>query len=241
MLGTGQVQGFIAGNQTDDFGVAFHQLALGKGEGAGEADVEADRFQRVHAHQAQIQLLLQFTQAYDNRFTVNGMRAFAQQMPVAGHLNQFVVIAGNAFRAFLDLLVGDDVIKHHCRIVHDVANDVGVRAGVDRLGERPGFHPGFQLRNRDQRQQRHVRATALNGVQQRLVLQVADEDMFFVIRQRLVVNTVAGDVNFFRTPEEGELLFNQLFEDVIFLLIVACHVDRLAEEHRLFELVVFRL
>ena len=65
--------------------------------------------------------------------------------------------------------------------------------------------------------------------------------MFFVIRQRLVVNTVAGDVHFFRTPEEGELLFNQLFEDVIFLLIVACHVDRLAEEHRLFELVVFRL
>ena len=167
--------------------------------------------------------------------------AFAQQVPVAGHLDQLIIVMGNAFRALLDLLVGDDIVKHHRRIVHDVANDVGVRAGVDRLGERPGFHPGFQLRNRDQRQQRHVRATALNGVQQRLVLQVADEDMFFVIRQRLVVNTVAGDVHFFRTPEEGELLFNQLFEDVIFLLIVACHVDRLAEEHRLFELVVFRL
>jgi hypothetical protein len=97
---------------------------------------------------------------------------------------------------------------------------MGVRARVDRLRERPGFHPGFQFRDRNQRQQRDVRATALNGVQQRLVLQVADEDMFFVFRQRLVVNTIAGNVNFFRTPEEGELLFNQLFEDVIFLLIV---------------------
>ncbi|SAF98574.1 Uncharacterised protein [Enterobacter cloacae] len=65
--------------------------------------------------------------------------------------------------------------------------------------------------------------------------------MLFVFRQRLEIDTVAGNVNFFRTPEEGELLFNQLFEDVIFLLIVACHVDRLAEEHRLFELVVFRM
>ncbi len=32
----------------------------------------------------------------------------------------------------------------------------------------------------------------------------------------LVIYTVAGDVNFFRTPEERELLFDQLFEDVIF-------------------------
>ncbi|SAH66826.1 Uncharacterised protein [Enterobacter cloacae] len=70
-------------------------------------------------------------------------------MPVAGHLDQLVVVVRNAFGALLDLFVGDDIVKHHRRIVHNVADDVGVRAGVDRLGERPGFYPGFQLRNRD--------------------------------------------------------------------------------------------
>ena len=74
-----------------------------------------------------------------------------------------------------------------------------------------------------------------------MILQVTDENMLFVFWQRLIVNTVARNVHFFRTPEEGELLFNQLFENVIFLLVVACHVDRLAKEHRLFELIVFRL
>ena len=34
MLSTGQVQRFVAGDQTDNLGVTFHQLALGKGEGA---------------------------------------------------------------------------------------------------------------------------------------------------------------------------------------------------------------
>lgn len=38
-----------------------------------------------------------------------------------------------------------------------------------------------------------------------------------------------------------ELLFDQLFEDVIFLLIVASHVDRLTKEHWFFELIIFRL
>ena len=70
---------------------------------------------------------------------------------------------------------------------------------------------------------------------------VTDKDVFFVFRQCLVIDTVAGDVNFFRTPEERELLFDQLFEDVIFLLIVASHVDRLTKEHRFFELIIFRL
>ena len=65
--------------------------------------------------------------------------------------------------------------------------------------------------------------------------------MFFVFRQRLVVDTVAGNVNFFRTPEERELFFNQLFEDVIFLLIVAGDVHRLTKKHRLKQLIVFSL
>ncbi len=182
MLGAGQVQGFVTGDQADNFGVTFHQLALGKSEGAGEAYVEADCFQRVDAHQAQVQLLFQGPQVYGNGFAVHVMRAFAHQMPVAGRLDQLVVVVRNAFRALLDLLIGDDIVKHHRRIVHDVADDVGVRAGVDRLGERPGLYPGFQLRNRDQRQQRHVWTTALDGVQQRLVLQVAEEDVLFVFR-----------------------------------------------------------
>ena len=149
MLSTGQVQGFVAGDQTNNFRVAFHQFTFGEGERAGEADIKADRFQRVHAHQAQIQLLLQLTQVYDNRFTINGMRAFTEQMPVAGHLDQFVVVAGDAFCAFLDLLVGDDIVKHHRRIVNNITDDVGVRAGVDRFRKRPRFHPGFQFRDRD--------------------------------------------------------------------------------------------
>ncbi len=65
--------------------------------------------------------------------------------------------------------------------------------------------------------------------------------MFFMFRQCTEVDAIAGNVHFFRTPEEGKLLFNQLFEDVIFLLIVARHVNRLAEEHRLLQLIVFRL
>lgn len=50
-----------------------------------------------------------------------------------------------------------------------------------------------------------------------------------MFRQRLVVDAIAGNVNLFRAPEEGELLFNQLFKDVVFLLIVAGHVNRLAK------------
>ena len=241
MLGAGQVQRFIAGDQADNFGVAFHQFAFGKGEGAGEADVEADRFQGINAHQAQIEFLFQLAQIHGHGFAVDGVGAFAQQMPVAGHLDQRIVIVRDAFRTFLDLLVGDDVVEHGRRVVDDVADDVSVRTRVNGLGEGPGFYPGLQLRDGDQRQQRHIRATALDGVEQRLVLQVADENMFFMFRQRLVVDAIAGNVNLFRAPEEGELLFNQLFKDVVFLLIVAGHVNRLAKKHRFQQLIVFRL
>ena len=97
------------------------------------------------------------------------------------------------------------------------------------VSEKARVSTGLQLRDGDQRQQRHIRATAPDGVEQRLVLQVADENMFFVFRQRTVVDAIAGNVNLFRAPEEGELLFNQLFKDVVFLLIVAGHVNRLAK------------
>ncbi len=68
-----------------------------------------------------------------------------------------------------------------------------------------------------------------DGVEQRLVLQVADENMFSCSGSASVVDAIAGNVNLFRAPEEGELLFNQLFKDVVFLLIVAGHVNRLAK------------
>ena len=97
-------------------------------------------------------------------FAVNGVGAFAQQMPVAGHLDQRIVIVRDAFRTFLDLLVGDDVVEHGRRVVDDVADDVSVRTRVNGLGEGPGFDPGFQFRNGDQRQQCHVRATPLNRI-----------------------------------------------------------------------------
>jgi transposase len=42
-----------------------------------------------------------------------------------------------------------------------------------------------------------------------------------MFRQCLEVDTIARNIDFFRTPEEGELLFDQFFKDVIFLLIVA--------------------
>ena len=139
-----------------------------------------------------------------------------------------------------DGVVGD-VVDDAADVVDDVADDVSVRTRVNGLGEGPGFYPGLQFRDGDQRQQRHIRATALDGVEQRLVLQVADENMFFMFRQRLVVDAIAGNVNLFRAPEEGELLFNQLFKDVVFLLIVAGHVNRLAKKHRFQQLIVFRL
>ena len=78
MLSAGQVQRFIAGDQTDNFGVTFHQLALGESERTGEADVEADGFQRVNAHQADIELLLQFAQVNGDGFAVHVMRPFAK-------------------------------------------------------------------------------------------------------------------------------------------------------------------
>ena len=128
MLGAGQVQRFIASDQADNFGVTFHQLALGESEGAGEANVEADRFQGVNAHQTQIEFLFQLAQIHGHGFTVDGVGAFTQKMPVAGHFDQRIVIVRDAFRTFLDLLVGHDIVEHGRRIVDDVADDMGVGA-----------------------------------------------------------------------------------------------------------------
>ncbi|MNE92386.1 hypothetical protein D3C80_1901020 [compost metagenome] len=55
------------------------------------------------------------------------MRAFTQQMVIAGHLDQIVVVAGNVLRTLEDLFVGDDIVKHQRRIVNDITDDMGVR------------------------------------------------------------------------------------------------------------------
>ncbi|MNS42538.1 hypothetical protein D3C72_749180 [compost metagenome] len=241
MLRPREMKRLVAGDHLDDLGVAFHQLTLGEGKGAGEADVEADRLQGIDAHQAQVELLLQAAQVDGDLAARHAVGTFTVQVVERGRLDQIVVEVADGAGTLEDLLVGHDVVEHLPRVVDDVANDVGVGARVDGLGEGPGLDPGLQLRDGDQRQQRHVRAATLDGIQQGLVLQVGDEDVLLVGWQGLVVDAIVGHIHLFRTPEEGELLLDQPLEDVVLLLIITGHVDRLAEEHRLLELVVLGL
>ena len=59
--------------------------------------------------------------------------------------------------------------------------------------------------------------------------------MLLWFSQLLKVHAVTSYIDFFRTPEEGDLLFNQLLEDAVFLLIVTGHVNRVTEKHRFYE------
>ena len=238
VLGAGQVQRFVAGDELDDFGVAFHQLALGKGKGAGEGNVKTDGFEHIDAHQAQIEFFLQLIQRHRYGFAVDLVLARAQQVVILGVFDQIVVIAGDVFGAGDDVFVLHDVVEHHGRVVDDIADNVGVAARMDGFEKRPGFNPGFQFGQRHQRQKADVGAAPLDGIEQGLVFQIADKDVFFVVGQVGVVDAVARNVDFFGTPEKGNLLFNQLFKDFVALLVVARHIDRLAEKHRLFECVV---
>ena len=118
------------------------------------------------------------------------MRAFTQQIVILSVFNQIIVIAGNVFSAGDDVFVLHDVVEHDRRIIHDIANDVSVAARVDGLAKAPRFNPSFQLGNRHQRQQGNVRTAALDGIEQGLIFQIADENVFFVFRQVRIVNTV---------------------------------------------------
>ncbi len=69
-------------------------------------------------------VFLQLTQIYDNRFAINGMGAFTEQMPVTGHLNKFVV-AEDPFGALLGCSLVT-ISSNDRRIVDDVTNNVGV-------------------------------------------------------------------------------------------------------------------
>ena len=119
------------------------------------------------------------------------MRAYAQQVEILGVFNQIVVVAGDVFGAGDDVFVLHDVVKHDGGVVHDVADDVGVAAAVDGFKKRPGFNPCFQLGQGNERQQANIGAAPLDAVQQSLVFQVADEDVFFVFGQVGVVDAVA--------------------------------------------------
>ena len=239
VLGAGEVQRFVAGDQLDDFGIAFHQFALGKGKRAGKRHIKADGFEHVDTHQAKIKLFLQLAQMDVHDFAVYFVAPFTQKVVILGVFNQIIVIAGDVFGAGDDVIVADNIVKHERRIVHNIADDVGVGARVDGFGKRPSLHPGFQLGNRHQRQQAHIGAAALNRIEQGLVFQVADKNVFFMVGQILVIDAVARHVDFFRPPEKRQLLFNQLFENFVFLLVVTRYIHRLAEKHRLQKSVVF--
>ena len=118
---------------------------------------------------------------------------------------------------------------------------MSVAARVDGFTEAPRFNPRFQLGNRHQRQERNIRAAALDRIEQGLVFQIADENMFFVFGQIGVVDTVARHVDFFRAPEKRQLLFNQFLKYFVFLLVIAGDIYRLTKKHRLFKCVVFSL
>ncbi len=112
---------------------------------------------------------------------------------------------------------------------------------VSESSQKRGLYPRLQLRDGNERQRGRRSGYVLNGIQQRLVFEVADEDMFFVLRQRLIIITIAGDVSLFRTPEKRAVFSISFSEDVIFLLVIACNVDRRSQEHGFLELIVFRL
>ena len=57
--------------------------------------------------------------------------------------------------------------------------------------------------------------------------------MLLVLRKIHKIFAIVGQVDFFRAPEKGQLLFDQVFKDLMLLLVVTCNVDGLAEKHRL--------
>ena len=109
------------------------------------------------------------------------------------------------------------------------------------LGERPCFYPCFQFGDGHDGQQSNIWTAPLNRVQQALVFEVADEDVFFVLRQGLVVGSVLRNIDFLRSPKKRQLFFNQFFKNRVLLLVITCDIDVLTKKHRLCHLVVGRL
>ena len=106
------------------------------------------------------------------------MRAFTQQIVILSVFNQIIVIAGNVFSSGDNVFVLHNIIEHDRRIIHDITDNMSVAARVDGFAEAPRFNPRFQLGNRHQRQERNIRAAALDRIEQGLVFQIADEMCF---------------------------------------------------------------
>ncbi|STS78570.1 Uncharacterised protein [Klebsiella pneumoniae] len=68
------------------------------------------------------------------------------------------------------------------------------------------FPPTFRALELNKRQQRCVWAASLNGIQQSLVTEVAQENVPLMLLQLSIeIDAIGGYVDFFRAPEEGEL------------------------------------
>lgn len=88
-------------------------------------------FQCVNVYQVEIQFFFQFVQINGYSFIVNGVGIFVQQMLVVGYFDQFIVIVGDFFCMFLDLFVGDDIVKYNRWIVNDIMNDMSIGMGMN--------------------------------------------------------------------------------------------------------------
>src|SRR5690606_8719268 len=109
-----------------DLGIAFHELALGERKRAGKAHIEADGLKDVHAHQAQVKLLLELVQIDFVWLTIDDVLARTQLRIQHGLANEIIIEKRNIARARTDVLVTHDIVKNHRRIVDDVAKNMRV-------------------------------------------------------------------------------------------------------------------
>src|SRR5690606_6761863 len=113
VLSAGQVQCFIAGNQFNNFGVAFHFGALGKGERTGKTDVKTNGFKNIYGHHGEVQAAFQFPQRHVNGVAVDGVGTFAQLQVVITQFNKTVVVTGNRNRPAGNVFVFGNIVKNN--------------------------------------------------------------------------------------------------------------------------------
>ena len=119
---------FIAGNQTDDLGVTFHQLALSKGKSTGKGYVETNRFQCVNRIHTQVELFLQLAHVNRVGLTFVGVHAFALCLPELRGINQVVVILGDVCCTTFNFIVNHNIFKDTARIGKQVTQNMRVGA-----------------------------------------------------------------------------------------------------------------
>src|SRR5690606_29834084 len=113
VLSAGQVQSFIAGNQFNNFGVAFHFGALGKGERTGKAEVETMCLKNVYGHNSEVQEAFQLTPRHVNGVLADDVCVFARLQVLIAKIDKSLVVTGNRNRpAGNVLLFGNGVTKN---------------------------------------------------------------------------------------------------------------------------------